>query len=84
MAYSRMSQSARKFATPIKLNDGRKIVTLVDARDLMSPLRAGRQTDSDWMLATELLQFASTRDDRISAGRARAQLLKVLKLEGLA
>jgi hypothetical protein len=78
-----MSDSTRKFPTPIKLRDGRKVVTFGDARDLMSPLGDGRQIDPEWMLAVELLQFASNRDDRISAARARAQLLKVLKAEGL-
>jgi hypothetical protein len=59
-------------------------MTLGDARDLVSSLGSGRQADSDWMFAAELLQSASNRYDMISAGRARAQLLKALKLVGLA
>jgi hypothetical protein len=72
-----------KFPTSIKLKDGRKILTIGDARELMSSLANGRQNDPAWQFAVELLQFASTRDDGTSAGQARAQLVRVLKAEGL-
>jgi hypothetical protein len=74
---------SRKFPTSINLKDGRKILTIGDARDLMSSLADGRQNDPAWQFAVELLQLASTRDDATSAGQARAQLARVLKAEGL-
>jgi hypothetical protein len=74
---------AHKLPTPIKLKDGRKIVTLDGARDLMSSLAEGHQDDPAWQYASELLHFASNREDRLSLARARAQLTQVLKAEGL-
>jgi hypothetical protein len=74
---------SRKFAKPIVLKDGRTIATLADARDLMSPVEAGHQDDPAWRHARELLHFASNREDTLSLGRARAQLTRTLKAEGL-
>lgn len=74
---------SRKFPTPINLKDGRKIPTIGDARDLMTSLADGRQNDPAWQFAVELLQYASTRDDPTPAGQARAQLVKILKADGL-
>jgi len=49
---------SRKFPTSINLKDGRKILTIGDARDLMSSLADGRQNDPAWQFAVELLQYA--------------------------
>jgi hypothetical protein len=73
----------RKFPTSINLKGGRKIRTIGDARDLMSSLADGRQDDPAWQFAVELLQHASTRVDATPSGQARAQLVRVLKAEGL-
>jgi hypothetical protein len=72
----------RKFPTSISLKDGRKILTIGDARDLMSSLADGRQNGPAWQFAVELLQHASTRDDATPAGQARAQLVRVLRADG--
>jgi hypothetical protein len=74
---------SRKFPTSIKLKDGRKILTIGEARDLMSSLADGRQNDPAWQFAVELLQYSSTRVDATPAGQARAQLVRVLKADGL-
>jgi hypothetical protein len=73
----------RKLAKPIVLKDGRRIVSIGDARELMATVAPGHQDDPDWTLASDLLQNASMRHDAHSVSRARARMIKVLKAEGL-
>jgi len=46
---------SRRFATPIKLKDGREIATLADARDFQLALPERHQSRPFWQYAAELL-----------------------------
>jgi len=69
---------ARRLKPPITLNDGRTLVTLKDAADLLLSLPPGHQARPPWLYAAQLLkdaaegkqgaravarQFAASRDD---------------------
>jgi hypothetical protein len=73
----------RKFPNPIVLKDGQMIVTIGDARELMTSLAPGLRDDPDWTVAGDQLQSASIRHDARSLSRARTTVIKVLKAEGL-
>jgi len=49
----------KRFGKPVKLNDGRKIDTLEEARDLILTLPQFRQRNPDWLFASELLARAA-------------------------
>jgi hypothetical protein len=69
------------FWKPIKLNDGRAIVTLDDARELIATLPPVHQGAEHWQDADEMLSRAATAesamDDALSA------MLRALEAEGL-
>jgi hypothetical protein len=69
------------FWKPIKLNDGRVLSTLGDARELIVSLPALKQAEGHWQDAEELLTRASiapsARDDALAA------MLRSLRIEGL-
>jgi hypothetical protein len=69
------------FWKPIKLNDGRALTTLGDARELIATLPALKQAEGHWQDADELLVRAeaapSARDDALAA------VVRALKAEGL-
>jgi hypothetical protein len=70
-----------KFPAPIMLKDGRVIVTLADARALISTLPQRHQRNEHWQYAAGLLM-----DSAASGGSLRktfAQLLLALKAEGM-
>jgi hypothetical protein len=71
-----------RFPVPITLKDGRVIVTLADARTLISTLPPRHRRSEHWQYAAGLLM-----DCAASGGALRkttAQLLLALKAEGLA
>jgi hypothetical protein len=63
------------------LHDGRTLVTLADARELMRSLPSQRQRDEQWRYVDGLLLEAAT--GRGAMGRVKIQLLHALKIEGL-
>jgi hypothetical protein len=68
--------------TPIALKDGRAIVTLNDARALITALPFQHQSRRHWLRAHDLLQDAARRKGRPSDA-AIAQLRKALTTQGL-
>jgi hypothetical protein len=70
-----------QFWKPIKLNDGRVLSTLDDAREFIAMLPALKQAEGHWLDADEMLVRAeaapSARDDALAA------VVRVLKVEGL-
>ena len=73
----------RKFDEPIVLKDGRKLVSLDDARRLMLSLPESNRRAYHWQSAGELLQVAACRDGRFAFAQAKAQLPRALEAEGL-
>ena len=73
----------RKFDAPIALKDGRKLVSLDDARRLMLSLPESNRRAYHWQSAGELLQMAASRDGRFAFAQAIAQLPRALEAEGL-
>jgi hypothetical protein len=73
----------RKFDAPIALKDGRKLVSLDDARRLMLSLPESNRRAYHWRSAGELLQMATCREGRFAFAQATAQLPRALEAEGL-
>jgi hypothetical protein len=71
-----------KIGTPIKLRDGRAIVTLSDARALILSLPEQHQARPYWVYAAELLLKAA-EPGQTSIKEAHDQFLRALKGEGL-
>jgi len=69
------------FWKPIKLNDGRALTTLGDARDLIATLPKAAQDAERWLDASETLARAaagpSARDEALAA------VVRALRAEGL-
>jgi hypothetical protein len=69
------------FWKPIKLNDGRTLTTLGDARELISTLPPAAQVAERWLDAEEMLvraeAAASASDGALTA------MVRALKAEGL-
>jgi hypothetical protein len=69
------------FWKPIKLNDGRLLTTLGDARELIATLPPAAQVAERWLDADEMLVRAeaapSARDEALAA------VVRALKAEGL-
>jgi hypothetical protein len=69
------------FWKPIKLNDGRVLNTLGDARELIATLLALKRAEAHWQHADEMLVRAeaapSASDDALTA------VVRALKAEGL-
>jgi hypothetical protein len=68
---------------PVTLNDGRRVATLADARELMLALPERHQRNAHWQYAGELLVKAADRGEKYAVMDARAQLTRALKAEGL-
>ena len=68
-----------KMPKPVKLNDGRAISTLEDARDLMLSLPELHQRNAHWQYAGELLLKAADSGEKYAIMDARAQLTRALK-----
>jgi hypothetical protein len=72
----------RKLYEPIPLKDGRKLVTLEDARVLMVRLPEFVQLRPYWQDAGEVVLEAA-ENHRASIKAARAQLRRALSIEGM-
>jgi hypothetical protein len=73
----------RKFDAPIALKDGRKLVSLDDARRLMLSLPEPNLRAYHWQSTADLLLKAACHDGRFTLARALAQLPRALEAEGL-
>jgi hypothetical protein len=71
-----------KIGAPITLRDGREIVTLRDAADLILSLPEAHQARPYWVYAAELLLKAA-EPGQTSIKEAHDQFLRALKGEGL-
>jgi hypothetical protein len=69
------------FWKPIKLNDGRLLSTLEDAREFIATLPALKQADGHWQDAEEILSRASVAPSAMDD--ALAAVVRALKTEGL-
>jgi hypothetical protein len=73
-----------KFATPISLNDGRRLMTLDDAAELVMGLPDARLHKSCWANAIDVLIDASQDEAPSGAiAEAEAKLAIAFRLEGL-
>lgn len=73
-----------KFQNPIALNDGRQLMTLDDAAELVMGMPDARMHKTCWVRAIDILIDAS--DDEASSkviAEAEARLVTAFKLEGL-
>ena len=69
------------FWKPIKLRDGRTLITLEDARELIAALPASKQAESHWQNAQALLTRASISPSAMD--EALTVVLGALNAEGL-
>jgi hypothetical protein len=69
------------FWKPIKLNDGRTLTTLGDARELIASLPPMKQAEGHWQDAEELLTRASIAPS--AKDEALAAVVRALRAEGL-
>jgi hypothetical protein len=74
---------SRRLPKPIHLSDGRAIVTLAQARDVMLTLSHETQTNPYWREAAELLIKAAYRGRQDPIHDAGAQLSRALRADGL-
>jgi hypothetical protein len=69
------------FWKPIKLNDGRVLSTLGDARELISTLPPTARIAERWLNANEMLSRATVAPS--AKDEALAAVVRALKAEGL-
>jgi hypothetical protein len=74
---------SRKLPKPLYLNDGRAIVTLAQARDVMLTLPYERQTNPYWQEAAEVLMKAAYRSRQDPIHDAGQHLSRALRADGL-
>jgi hypothetical protein len=74
---------SRKLPKPIHLADGRAIVTLAQARDVMLTLPHEHQTNPYWQEAAEALMKAAYRSRQDPIHDAGLQLARALRADGL-
>lgn len=74
---------SRRLPAPLHLNDGRKIATLADARDLMVASSRRDQTNPHWSRAGDLLLEAAYRGRKATIADAGVELSLALKADGL-
>jgi hypothetical protein len=74
---------SRRLPKPLYLNDGRTIVTLAQARDVMVALSRIDQTNPHWRRAAELLMEAAYRGRQEQIQDAGVYLSQALRADGL-
>jgi hypothetical protein len=72
----------RKLTPPIELNDGRRVETLADVRELMLSLPERHVRNGHWVYAGQHLMAAAT-DKGVSLHDVQQQLSIALKAKGL-
>ena len=78
-----MSHWRRQFTEPIRLSDGRSIVTLAQARDLILSLTDAQQQRPFWSYAVVLLLAAADSGEASDIQDAVRQLLRALTAEDM-
>jgi hypothetical protein len=73
----------RKLPKSLRLNDGRTITTLANARDMLLKLPQDDQAHSHWMSAGELLLQAAYRGRKTPIVDVGAELSRALQRHGL-
>jgi hypothetical protein len=58
-----------KFPKPIVLKDGRKIISLIQARDLIALIPSLHRKNAHWEYATDLVYDAARSGDEVEIGR---------------
>jgi hypothetical protein len=72
-----------KFPRPIVLKDGRKISSLIQARDLIVLIPTDHLRNAHWEYATDLIYDAARSGDEVAIGLAYEQFTRALKEEAL-
>jgi len=72
-----------KFPKPIALKDGRKIMSLIQARDLIITLPSPHLKNAHWEYATDLIFDAARTGDDVAIIMAYEQFTRALKAESL-
>jgi hypothetical protein len=72
-----------KFPRPIVLKDGRKIGSLIQARDLIVLIPSPHLQNAHWEYATDLIYDAARNGDEVAIGLAYEQFTRALRVEGL-
>jgi hypothetical protein len=72
-----------KFPKPIVLKDGRKIMSLIQARDFIVTLPALHLKNAHWEYATDVVFDAARTGDDVAIATAYEQFLRALTAEGL-
>jgi hypothetical protein len=74
---------AKKLPEPIRLRDGRELITLSDARALILGLAESRQHRPTWAYAVELLLQAADSGKPADVKDAWAQLSRAAHADGM-
>ena len=74
-------QGDAKLSLPIKLRDGRELVTLMDVGKLMLGLPELSRVRPSWQHAAELLIEAAARGNRAKIAKMVDQLERALRVE---
>ena len=78
-----MANWARKLGQPVILRDGRRLMTLRDASEVLLGFNDRRQQNAWNQYAAELLLKAAASGARADVQQAREQLCRALAREGL-
>jgi hypothetical protein len=74
---------SRRLPEPLRLNDGRTVATLAEARDLMLTLPHETEIDPHWRQAAEVLLKAAYRGRQDPIHDASRELSRALRANGL-
>ena len=74
---------SKKLPEPIRLRDGRELLTLSDARALILGLAESRQHRPTWAYAVELLLQAAETGKRADIADAWAQISRAALADGM-
>jgi hypothetical protein len=74
---------SHKLSEPIGLKDGRKIISLGDAREMMLSIPIASRRDVKWRYLADLLKEAAADNSYGSRVDLEKQLIVALKTEGL-
>lgn len=72
----------RKLEPPVILKDGRKLLTLADARLLIQSLPEGRGAEPAWQLTGDVLMGAASGQES-AVRKINLQLIRALQKDGM-
>jgi hypothetical protein len=73
----------KELPEPVRLRDGRELITLWDARALILGLAESRQARPTWLYATELILKAAETGKRADVANAWAQIARAAHADGM-